>query len=96
VVQKGEEDAMTLRDELDAQRARSIAKPTLRGAYESTFAELHRSSFHDETISNVGVPQAILKAAPLKDRGVLCLFDMAPPYFRRSRNDQAAAPRRSA
>ena len=41
---------MTLQDELDAQRARSVAKPALRAVYEATFAELRRTGFLDQAL----------------------------------------------
>lgn len=41
---------MTLQDELDAQRRRSVARPSLRATYEATFAELRRSRFLDNAL----------------------------------------------
>lgn len=52
---------MTLQDQLDAQRARSIARPALRAAYEATFAELRRSRFLDHARrAGAGFPDFLL------------------------------------
>jgi peroxiredoxin len=55
---------MALQDELDAQRARSVARPVLRALYETTFAELRRTGFLDHALrSGARFPDFLLPDA---------------------------------
>ena len=65
---------MTLQDRLEAQRARSVARPALRAAYEATFTELRRSRFLDHALrSGARFPDFLL---PDADGRLIALTDL--------------------